>query len=177
MKIGWAVVVLVLVSTPSAGATIDGGPAAWIRLAQAADTLREARRPAPQRCASGRLEGGEMEGHAYIGAVQEPDECRVDVPDLVRLLGTDANLRLGGMHASSETPPSALAYEPTPRRCRREDTPQALREDSEGPCRDVTILRRGDHLPDRLDLTQRDPIVARSRSTRSRPMSLSLKVT
>ena len=49
VKIGWAVVVLVLVSTPSAGATIDGGetfagPAASIRFAQAEGPVIEAPR-------------------------------------------------------------------------------------------------------------------------------------
>ena len=44
IRLGWAVVVLLLVSTPSAGATIDGGPAAWIRLAQAEGPVIEAPR-------------------------------------------------------------------------------------------------------------------------------------
>ena len=44
IRLGWAVVALLLVSTPSAGATIDGGPAAWIRLAQAEGPVIEAPR-------------------------------------------------------------------------------------------------------------------------------------
>ena len=44
IRLGWAVVVLLLVSTPSTGATIDGGPAAWIRLAQAEGPVIEAPR-------------------------------------------------------------------------------------------------------------------------------------
>jgi hypothetical protein len=72
-----------------------------------------------------------------FGAVEEADQGRVDVPDLVGTCGADADRGFLGMDAKARPAPSAFAHEPVPGGRGLHDRADALREDRELPGRDM----------------------------------------
>ena len=64
-----------------------------------------------------------------MSAVEEADDGRVDVPDLVRSAGADSDARLRRMDSLTWTPPAVSSNKSVPRRRRGEDLADALRED------------------------------------------------
>ena len=91
------------------------------------------------------------------GVVEKADQGRVDVPEFVRRVGSDADPRLLGVNAEPRTAPAALADEAVPGGRRGEHGAQPLSEEGEPPGRDVTEVGRGHHLPDGRDLVGRQP--------------------
>jgi hypothetical protein len=89
-----------------------------------------------------------------IGAcpVEQADDGSVDVPHLVSSGRAQPHLRFRRMHAEAGASPAVRPYEAVPGRRRRRHGAEPLREDGERAGRDVTVLERGDHVPDRLDL-------------------------
>src|SRR5262245_639705 len=85
-------------------------------------------------------------------SIEQPNQCRVDVPDLIGTSGANADLRPGRINAFAGTPPLALAHEPVPGGGRGEDLAKPLRESSQRSCRYVAIGVGRDHLLDRLAL-------------------------
>ena len=83
--------------------------------------------------------------------VEQPDDGGVDVPHLVGSSRAKAHLGLRRVHAEPGAAPAELLHEVVPGRGRGPDLAEALRKDGERPGRDVTVLRRRHHVPDRPD--------------------------
>jgi hypothetical protein len=96
----------------------------------------------------------------YIGAcpVQQADDRGVDVPHLVRCRRAQPHLRLGWVHPEPRASPAVLPDEAVPGRGRRRHRAEPLREDRERAGWDVTVFGCGDHIPDHLDLGERQPM-------------------
>lgn len=75
-------------------------------------------------------------------AVEQSEERRVDVPDLVGARGADADLRIVGVDAKARPAPSSLANEPVPGRGGGEDAAHALGQDREAAGGDVAQVGR-----------------------------------
>ena len=120
----------------------------------------EALRDAPREDAAGEVvdDGVDVDLHA----VEQPEERRVDVPDLVRPRRSDAHAGLFGMDTGPRTAPPALADEAKPRRGGREHGARSLREEGEASGGDVAQVVGGDHLAHPRDL-------GRGQAVRRRP--------
>ena len=62
------------------------------------------------------------------------------------------HLRFRRMHAEPGASPAVGPYQSVPSRRRRRHAAEPLRKDGERAGRDATVLGRGDHVSDRLDL-------------------------
>jgi hypothetical protein len=75
-----------------------------------------------------------------MSTVEESDDGRVDVPNLVRPGPSDADLRFGGMHALTRSTPTVNPNEPIPGGRRCEHLAESLREDGERTGGDVSVV-------------------------------------
>jgi hypothetical protein len=85
------------------------------------------------------------------GPVEQADHRGVDVPHLVGSCSSKAYLGLRWMHAEPRAPPAVRPHEMLPGRRGGPVLSEPLRKDSERAGRDVPVLGRGHHVPDRLD--------------------------
>ena len=93
-----------------------------------------------------------------LGAVEKPNDRRVDVPGFIRSQSPDSDLRLGWVNAVTGTAPTVTTNQLVPGRGRCEDLPETLSEDGESPGGDMAIFLGGDHLPDGLDFHRGEPM-------------------
>jgi hypothetical protein len=75
-----------------------------------------------------------------------------DVPHLISSSRAEPHLGLRRMHAEPGPSPAILLHEAVPGRGPGPNRAEPLREDGERAGRDETVLGRGHHVLDRLDL-------------------------
>ena len=87
-----------------------------------------------------------------LRAIDQLDDRRVDVPQLIGFTGAYPFLRSPGVNPSARPTPASLAHQLIPGcRC-DEDTADALGEDSQTPGRVMPVLGRLDHSLDGYEL-------------------------
>ncbi len=91
-----------------------------------------------------------------MSTVEESDDGRVDVPNLVRPDGSDSDAWLRRVDALAWASPAMFSDKSVPRRRRGEDLAEALREDGKPASGDVSVFLRAHHLPDGLTLVGSD---------------------
>ena len=91
-----------------------------------------------------------------MSTVEESDDGRVDVPNLVRPDGSDSDAWLRRVDPLSWASPAMFSDKSVPRRRRGEDLAEALREDGKPASGDVSVFLRAHHLPDGLTLVGSD---------------------
>ncbi len=87
-----------------------------------------------------------------MSTVEESDDTRVDVPNLVRPVGSDSDAWLRRVDALAWASPAMFSDKSVPRRRRGEDLAEALREDGEPASGDVSVFLRAHHFLDGLTL-------------------------
>src|SRR5262245_49581418 len=95
-----------------------------------------------------------VDHRVQVGAspVEQADDGGVDVPHFVGASRSQANLRLGRMHAEPRPSPAELPHQVVPGGRRGAHLAEPLRQDGERAGRDVPALGRGHHVLDRQDL-------------------------
>jgi hypothetical protein len=138
---------------PHGAGTPAGDPASAGRTSQAADPTRRGSGARMYPVASGPpVHACVAESVSGLAPVEQADDGGVDVPHLVSSGRAQPHLRFRRLHAEAGASPAVRPYEAVPGRRRRRHGAEPLREDGERAGRDVTVLGRGDHVPDRLDL-------------------------
>ncbi len=100
------------------------------------------------------------------GSVEQANDGGVDVPHLVGSRRSNAHLRLCWVHAEPGATPAELPHETVASRGRGPDLAEPLREDRERAGRDVPILGRGHHVPDRPNFERGQSMGRRVRTGR-----------
>jgi len=95
-------------------------------------------------------------------SIQQPDQRRVDVPNLVGMGSPNPDLRLGRMDALPGSSPLVIADQSIPRARSSKDLTKALSEESQCPGRDMSILVRRCQVMDRFSLGSRELLGANS---------------
>ena len=80
------------------------------------------------------------------GAIEQLDDGHVDLPQLVRSVGTDAHLGLGWVDTAARPSPPGLSYQPRPRRRRRNHSSDTFRVQCESSERQVAMVIALDHF-------------------------------
>lgn len=93
-----------------------------------------------------------------LGPVEQPEDGRVDVPDVVGAHGSNANLGAFWMDPASRSAPPALFDRLGPRRGRCEDPSDSLGENGQARCRHMLEVFGGRHLLHGSELRGRKPI-------------------
>ena len=91
-----------------------------------------------------------------LSSIDQTNSGGIDMPDLIRRLGSHANCRTRWMLPIPRSSPLVVAHEPVPSRRRREYLTHALSQNGESPGRHMSIPIRRHHRLDDTHLVRRE---------------------